>query len=50
MVIADVLTKRKSIYAAKDRADIVDAIKGVVYVIIHENPQANKLFRSISSS
>jgi bifunctional ADP-heptose synthase (sugar kinase/adenylyltransferase) len=25
---------------AKDRADIVDAIKGVDYVIIHENPQA----------
>ena len=32
--------KGKAFMPAKDRADIVDAIKGVDYVIIHENPQA----------
>ncbi|MDD2577821.1 MAG: adenylyltransferase/cytidyltransferase family protein [Candidatus Dojkabacteria bacterium] len=32
--------KGKAFIPAKDRADIVDAIKGVDYVIIHENPNA----------
>jgi cytidyltransferase-like protein len=32
--------KGKAFMPAVDRADIVDAIKGVDYVIIHENPNA----------
>ena len=33
--------KGKAFMPAKDRADIVDAINGVDYVIINENPQAS---------
>jgi cytidyltransferase-like protein len=32
--------KGKAFIPAKDRADIVDAIRGVDYVVIHENPNA----------
>lgn len=32
--------KGKPFIPAKDRAEIIDAIKGVDYVIIHENPKA----------
>lgn len=32
--------KGKAFIPAKDRAEIVDAIKGVDYVIVHENPNA----------
>lgn len=32
--------KGKPFIPAKDRADIVDAIKGVDYVVVHENPKA----------
>ncbi len=39
--------KGKAFIPAKDRADIVDAIKGVDYVVIHENPNATNCVEAL---
>ncbi len=39
--------KGKPFIPAKDRADIVDAIKGVDYVVIHENPTATNCLEAL---